>query len=177
MSMITCPECGKRVSDQAQCCIGCGSPIIPTIKCSYCGIDNDGKSPACTNCGAPISARQNNQPQYQQPQRALYQPVQSQYQQPQQAPYQPYQPYSPPVYAAVPYANTNQNIINMQSGRQKDKGVALLLCAFLGIFGGHKFYEGKIGTGVIYLFTFGLFGIGVIIDFIVLLFSPNPYYV
>ena len=31
--------------------------------------------------------------------------------------------------------------------------------------------------GVLYLFTFGLFGFGVIIDFISLLFKPNPYYV
>lgn len=61
--------------------------------------------------------------------------------------------------------------------RPKDKIVALLLCIFLGWFGAHKFYEGKIGLGIIYLFTFGLFGVGVIIDFIVLIFKPNPYYV
>ena len=170
MAMITCPECGRRISDHAQSCIECGSPIVPRIRCSYCGIDNDGKSTACISCGAPISSRQGNQPQYQQPQRAPYQPYQPQYRQPQQAPYQPYQPYSPPVYIY-------NNIGTMQSGRQKDKWVALLLCIFLGIFGGHKFYEGKTGMGVVYLFTFGLFGIGVIIDLIVLLFSPNPYYV
>ena len=40
-----------------------------------------------------------------------------------------------------------------------------------------KFYEGKIGMGILYLFTCGLFGIGTLIDFIVLLFKPNPYYV
>lgn len=31
--------------------------------------------------------------------------------------------------------------------------------------------------GVIYLFSLGLFGIGVFIDFLALLFKPNPYYV
>ncbi len=57
----------------------------------------------------------------------------------------------------------------------KNKWVALLLCFFLGEFGAHKFYEGKILMGVLYLFTLGLFGIGVLVDFIILLFKPNPY--
>lgn len=57
----------------------------------------------------------------------------------------------------------------------KNKWVALLLCFFLGAIGAHKFYEGKIGMGVIYLFTLGLLGIGVFIDFIVLLFKPVNY--
>lgn len=61
--------------------------------------------------------------------------------------------------------------------KPKNKWVALLLCIFLGFLGAHKFYEGKIGMGVVYLFTFGLFGIGPVIDFIMLLFKPNPYYV
>ena len=38
-------------------------------------------------------------------------------------------------------------------------------------------YEGKIVMGIIYLFTAGLFGIGVLVDFISLLFKKNPYYV
>ena len=58
-----------------------------------------------------------------------------------------------------------------------NKWIALALCAFLGFFGAHKFYEGKTGLGVLYLFSGGLFGIGIFIDFISLLFKPNPYYV
>ena len=57
----------------------------------------------------------------------------------------------------------------------KDKGVALLLSLFFGWFGAHKFYEGKILMGLIYLFTGGLFGIGNIIDFIILLGKPRKY--
>ena len=72
--------------------------------------------------------------------------------------------------------NTNKNI-NTGRGGEKNKWIALLLCVFLGFLGGHKFYEGKILLGVVYLFTGGLFFIGVIIDFISLLFKPNPYYV
>lgn len=59
----------------------------------------------------------------------------------------------------------------------KNKWVAFLLCLFLGFFGGHKFYEGRIGLGILYLFTAGLFGIGWLIDTLVLLFKPNPYYI
>ena len=73
--------------------------------------------------------------------------------------------------------NTNNNMNGGNIGRQKNKWVALLLCFFIGFLGGHKFYEGKVGMGILYLFTLGLFGIGVFIDFIVLLFKPNPYYV
>lgn len=71
--------------------------------------------------------------------------------------------------------NVNANVIGF--GRPKNKWVAFLLCLFLGYIGAHKFYEGKIGMGILYLITFGLFSIGWIIDCIRLLFKPNPYYV
>lgn len=46
----------------------------------------------------------------------------------------------------------------------KSKGVAYLLWFFFGIFGGHRFYIGKIGTGFLWFFTAGLFFIGNFID-------------
>lgn len=52
---------------------------------------------------------------------------------------------------------------------KKNKSVAFLLCLFLGYFGAHKFYVGKIGGGILYLFTGGLFGFGWLIDTIVIL--------
>ena len=42
--------------------------------------------------------------------------------------------------------------------------VELCLCLFFGWAGAHKFYVGKTGMGILYLFTLGLFGIGWIID-------------
>jgi TM2 domain-containing membrane protein YozV len=43
--------------------------------------------------------------------------------------------------------------------------VAWILLTFLGFLGFHRFYMGKIGTGIIYLLSLGLFGIGIIYDF------------
>lgn len=77
-------------------------------------------------------------------------------------------------------SNANSNINNIGVGafkKPKNKWVALILCFLLGYFGAHKFYEGKIGMGILYIFTCGLFGIGWFIDFIVLLFKPITYYV
>ena len=73
--------------------------------------------------------------------------------------------------------NTNTNGGFVAGGRMKNKWVAVLLCLFLGCLGAHRFYEGKIGTGILWLCTLGLFGVGVLIDFFILLFKPNPYYV
>lgn len=32
MALITCPECGKKISDKAEACIGCGYPISKNNK-------------------------------------------------------------------------------------------------------------------------------------------------
>jgi TM2 domain-containing membrane protein YozV len=64
----------------------------------------------------------------------------------------------------------------MAPGFRSDKTVssrsrlaALLLCFFLGVFGVHRFYVGKIGTGVAMIFTAGGLGIWVLIDFIMII--------
>lgn len=49
---------------------------------------------------------------------------------------------------------------------EKNKWVAFFLCLFLGFLGAHRFYEGKIFTGILYLCTLGLGGIGVIVDLV-----------
>lgn len=46
-----------------------------------------------------------------------------------------------------------------------DYSVAWILQTFLGVFGIHRFYMGKIGTGLIWLLTGGLFLVGWLYDF------------
>ena len=48
------------------------------------------------------------------------------------------------------------------------KWTAFFLCFFLGTVGVHRFYVGKVGTGLLWLFTAGLLGIGWLADIILI---------
>ncbi len=120
--------------------------------CKYCASKIPEDAVLCTNCGRQVEELKNNSSQ-------------------------------PNIVINNDNSSVNTNVnkntvsASMHCGRAKNKWVSLLLCIFLGFFGAHKFYEGKIGMGIIYLFTGGLFCIGLIIDFFALLAKPNPYYV
>ena len=114
--------------------------------CKYCGAKIPEDAIICTSCGRQVEELKGSQTQPQ---------------------------------VIVNNTNTNSNVnknINGGYGKPLNKWVALILCFFFGWLGAHKFYEGKNGMGVIYLLTFGLFGVGVLIDFIALIFKPNPYF-
>jgi hypothetical protein len=51
---------------------------------------------------------------------------------------------------------------------QRNRLTTLLLCVLLGPFGAHRFYLGKIGTGVLWLVTFGILGFGVVFDLVMI---------
>lgn len=52
---------------------------------------------------------------------------------------------------------------------RKSNLVSLLLCIFFGYLGIHRFYVGKVGTGLLMLFTAGLGGVWVIVDIIIII--------
>ena len=69
--------------------------------------------------------------------------------------------YNGPAPQQPQYApQQNQNVSS------KDKLIALILCVMLGILGIHYFYVGRVGKGMLYLFTYGILGIGWILDII-----------
>lgn len=108
--------------------------------CPKCGTQFDANF--CPNCGTSAT--------------------QQTYQQPYQQPY---------TYQQPPYAAPNVVINNVNANSMigpKSKIAALLLCIFLGGLGIHRFYVGKVGTGIIYLCTAGLFGFGVLVDIILI---------
>jgi len=96
--------------------------------------------------------------------------------------------YGAPPPGAAPQSSPHVQIIPPQSNPQyapqeqyrqigqKDKYISLVLALFLGWLGVHRFYEGKIMTGILYLLTFGLFGVGVIADLIIIALKPRFYY-
>ncbi len=80
-----------------------------------------------------------------------------------------------PAHAQEPQQSVVVHVYNTVNtpydphGPRKSRWVALFLCFFLGGIGIHKFYLGKVGMGVLYMFTGGLVGIGWLIDLIVIL--------
>ncbi len=54
--------------------------------------------------------------------------------------------------------------IFITSTSYKSRKVALMLCLFGGLFGLHYFYVGRIGKGLLYIFTMGFFMIGWLVD-------------
>ena len=53
----------------------------------------------------------------------------------------------------------------------RSRWMAMLLCVLFGVLGAHRFYVGKVGTGLLYLCTGGLFGLGWLWDAAHILFG------
>lgn len=155
MALINCPECGKEISDQAVSCPNCGTPINIQKKeqkyCKHCGEQIDKECVICPKCGKQVedlNTTSNDK-------NIIINNNNS-------------------ASSSATAVNTNPYGV---MPKPKNKWVAFFLCLFLGVFGIHKFYEGKILMGIVYICTGGCCGIGVIIDLILLLMKPNPYYV
>ncbi len=77
-------------------------------------------------------------------------------------------------YSAQP-ATQNAQTVTKDGKRMLNKWIVLVLALVGGWLGIHRFYEGKIFTGVLYFITFGFFGIGIFIDLLCILGKPTTY--
>lgn len=125
------------------------------MRCSYCGQENsDPFASNCSKCGAPL--RQNSQYNGQYQNNGFVQDNQGNFNGYNQT----------PTYDAF-----------NDSGQYSHRShlITILLCYFLGFFGVHRFYLGKIVTGILWIITCGGgCGIGNFIDFVRLLFNGLP---
>lgn len=75
-------------------------------------------------------------------------------------------------------ANVTVNVTAPQAvlpTRRVNKVAYILLTFFFGVIGVHRFMRGQVGLGILYILTAGLFGIGVLIDFIISLVKLGSY--
>lgn len=142
------------------------------MKCSNCGAEVEGNF--CTKCGTPAQNITSQQPvnvgavQQQNP---TVQQVSSQGSQGNAAQKVAYQPPTIVINNTNSNVNTNHNGFADNGISVKSRWLALVLCFFFGALGVHRFYVGKVGTGILWLFTLGLCGFGVLIDFLMILFG------
>lgn len=143
MGVLNCPDCGKVVSDRLSKCPHCGSPISNSKKypqfygsqesnvsniskenqkfCKHCGQLIDKECIICPKCGKQVEELKGQEPNI-----VINNTSNS-------------------SSNAVAYAvNNGSNGIS-----PKSRLITLILCIFLGIFGAHRFYTGKIITGII----------------------------
>lgn len=71
----------------------------------------------------------------------------------------------------ISQAQSNTQIAGGQGKAPQSRLVTIILCVFGGWFGIHRFYTGYPLTGILYLCTCGLFGVGVIVDLLWLIFG------
>lgn len=143
MPMINCPKCGKLISDRMKECPECGYTVSNSQKypqfygntenqvssmpndrqkfCKHCGQIIDKDCIICPKCGKQVEELKTNEPNI-----VINNTSNSN-------------------SNAVAYANSGGN----NGISPKSRLITLLLCIFLGALGAHRFYTGKIITGII----------------------------
>ena len=134
---------------------------MKVVQCPQCGAKihkSENGSYVCEYCGSVMQLDEATSPSTAATESATVAPVAQQ----------------KPVYdPTVTYTKTGERYVRK---KKKEKWLAIVLCVTFGIFGAHRFYEGKKRSGILYLCTLGLLFCGVVYDFIQLLSRPEYYY-
>lgn len=150
--MSYCANCGTKLQDGFEFCPECGQGVSNNSAGTYTG-----KYKTCKKCGESM------------PEDAFYcLSCGTTFDDPQSD-------FSEIKSRVNNLGKSPQKAVDTSVGIWRNKWVALILCLFFGVFGIHRFYEGKKVTGFIYLFTFGILGLGVFFDLVLLITKPNPY--
>lgn len=160
---MICPKCGTDLQEETSFCPSCGE-FLGVTKCPSCGEHVTPGAAFCPHCGVDL-------PKTAQEVKDARAKAAAKTQQDPQPAANAQQP-----NIVINNTNTNTNTNKSPSGIEamtspKSRWIALLLCFFFGGLGVHRFYVGKIGTGILYLCTLGLFGVGWIIDLFAILFG------
>ncbi len=76
---------------------------------------------------------------------------------------------APIVYVVNNNNNNNNTMPAPMAFPRKSRGTAIVLCLLFGWLGFHRFYTGHTLIGLLYLFTWGFFFIGTLIDLVLLI--------
>lgn len=151
-AMGFCTNCGNRLTDECVFCPKCGCRVCQTQNTSASDFSETEGQKKCPNCG-------NGMP------KDIFYCLECGCQ---------FLPVRTSINMDMDYKSAVQRTGKL-SGVWRNKWASFFLCVSLGWLGIHKFYEGKIVMGVLYLFTLGLLGIGWLADSVILLCKPNPY--
>lgn len=148
---MRCIKCGSELDENTKFCPECGQ-IQEPVTCPACHADINPGAAFCTACGAKLSSTTSAR-------------------KPKAPKTEAAQPQQPTIIINNTNASTNANVNSNrynQMASPKSKWVAFFLCLFLGVFGVHRFYVGKTGTGFLWMFTLGFGVFGWFIDLLVI---------
>lgn len=166
-----CSQCGKQLENDARFCPSCGARAeqgpAATIHtaCKACRgimtLSEDGKSLVCPYCGARELIPDHGAAERER--LKTYRELEEQRIRSQE------EIEKARIRSEEKIRLEEQRQAAEKSTSDKNRWVAALLCFLLGSLGAHRFYAGKIGTGILWLLTCGIFGVGWFVDLIMIL--------